>query len=86
MLHYIKVFHDGGRYHIETSPLICTAKGNNLAELRWNIYLKDLKKKDIKNEKQKNRKQKKSVFKKMPPSCGAFQQHVKRADLQFYSH
>ena len=31
-------------------------KGNNLAELCWNIYLKDLKKKDIENLKQKNRK------------------------------
>ena len=45
-----------------------TLKGINLAELRWNIYLKDFKKKDIKNQKQKNRKQKKSVFEKMPPS------------------
>ena len=24
-----------------------TRQGNNLAELRWNVYLKDLKKKDI---------------------------------------
>ena len=37
-----------------------TGIGNNLTELRWNIYLKDLKKKDIKNESAnvKNRTQK----------------------------
>ena len=23
--HFLKVFHDGGPYHIETSPLICIA-------------------------------------------------------------
>ena len=40
-----------------------TGIGNNLTELRWNIYLKDWKKKDIKNESAsvKNRTQK-SVF------------------------
>ena len=50
-----------------------TLKGNNLAELRRNIYLKHFKKRYMKNEKQKNRKQKKSVFEKMLPSYGAFQ-------------
>ena len=50
-----------------------TLKGNNLAEIRWDIYLKDLKKKDIKIESAnvRNRKQK-SVFAKMPPTYGAF--------------
>ena len=62
-----------------------TLKGNNLAELCWNIYLKDLKKKNIKNESVnvKNRKQKKSVFEKVPPTYGAFQRHV---NVHIYSH
>ena len=62
-----------------------TLKGNNLAELCWNIYLKDLKKKNIKNESVnvKNRKQKKSVFEKAPPTYGAFQRHV---NVHIYSH
>ena len=47
------------------------------------MYLKDLKKKGVKNESanMKNRTQK-SVFEKMPPTQGAFHQHVKRAHLQ----
>ena len=57
-------------------------KGNNLEELRRDMYLGDLKKKDIKNESAnvENRKPR-SVFKKMPPTYGAFHQHVKHAHL-----
>ena len=58
-------------------------EGNNLAELSWNMYLKDLKEKGIKNESAnvKNRTQK-SVFEKLPPTYEAFHQHVNRAHLQ----
>ena len=37
------IFQDGGRYHIETSPLICSDKG-----LR---HEKDIKNQNLKNEK-----------------------------------
>ena len=60
-----------------------TLRGNNLTELSWNIYLKDLKKQDTKNESAnvKNRKEK-SVFEKMPLTYRAFDQNVKCAHLQ----
>ena len=29
-LPFLELFHDGGRYHIETSPLICGANDNGL--------------------------------------------------------
>ena len=45
IMHNLEVF-DAKVYSKKTHK-----KGNNLAELRWNINLKDLKKKDIKNEK-----------------------------------
>ena len=59
-----------------------TPKGNNLAELPWDIYLKGLKKKDNENEGANVKTKQKSVFEKMPAKYGVFHQHVKCAHLQ----
>ena len=41
----LQPFHDGGRYHIETSPLICSAKDQDQEFLRarFRIFLHDSK-------------------------------------------
>ena len=59
-----------------------TLKDNNLTELRKDIHFEDFKMKDIKTKSVnvKSRKQK-SVFEKIPPTYGAFHQHIKCAHL-----
>ena len=32
---YMELFHDGGRHHIETSPLICSCSAN---QMDWFLY------------------------------------------------
>ena len=54
-------------------------KRQTLGEVRWSVYMRDLRKK--KSDNTKGKRSKKNVFETMAPMSGAFLQHVQRSHV-----
>jgi hypothetical protein len=54
-------------------------KRQTLGEVRWSVYIRDLRKKKSNNT--KGKRSKKNIFESMAPTSGAFLQHVRRSHV-----